>query len=380
MSCMLKIKNVFCFDLFLISLFILSYPIVAEDHAIENKRLKLVTEIKGGLKEFEQMQKDISLKFPLMKTFELKERIFSALDSYFKKDSKDYDVYIKTLTPSQLKEFSEYQRLLGKETWDRQTSNSNEINEMVGDLKKYRSNEKIYLAFVSFYNELLGKPSEAEINKCQMLKEKINVPEPVIDYWMTYPKYQGLFDYYSSVLKIINYPSEQQAMKIRLSLSELLTYNKSESDKKIQKETDDFIQKSQETLSTPNIAIPNIGSQDYYRIKLFSECMQSPEKKDAIKKVLQESIMMRKAIFSVIIGDQYGNVGYVKKIADKIDYDNFDNYWAVLQEESKHITESLFSEEIRKRYEESPKALSNKIIAKCFLECFFTPYLVLDNQ
>ena len=113
---------------------------------------------------------------------------------------------------------------------------------------------------------------------------------------------------------------------------------------------------------------------------MFSECMQSPEKKDAIKKALQESIMMRKAIFSVIIGDQYGNVEYVKKIANGIDYDNFDQYWSLLEEKSEELVESLFSNEIRKKLEEAPGAASRKMMAQCYLECFFTPYLVLDNQ
>ena len=337
----------------------------------------MLIEIKNELKELEQIQKDISSKYPLRSRFELKYPIFSSIGYFFKKDSKINDEYFKTLTPSQRKDFWDYVWGLMKEAWNRQLSSNNEIIKMMEALKKNHPDEKIYLEFAAFYDMLKNKPSEE--NKCQILREILNIPKPVIDYWMTCPRYNGLFEFYSTVIRMIDEPVDKQRRKIAPMLKELTESNKNELDKMVQEEVDTFIKKAWGVFpASPQV--PNIGSQDYYRIKLFSECMQSPEKKDAIKKALQESIMMRKAIFSVIIGDQYGNVEYVKKIANGIDYDNFDQYWSLLEEKSEELVESLFSNEIRKKLEEAPGAASRKMMAQCYLECFFTPYLVLDNQ
>ena len=191
---MTEIKTVLRFSFILISLSYLNFPIVAEENATANKREKLVAEITKELKGFEQTQKDVSAKFPFKKKVELKARIFSEMGYFFRKDRPDYDDYIKALTSSQRKDLYEYRRLLGKAVWYRQTSISNEMIEMMKTIEKYRSEDKMYLTLASFNKDLFGQPSESEINECRTLREKLGVPEPIVDYLMTYPKYQSLFD------------------------------------------------------------------------------------------------------------------------------------------------------------------------------------------
>lgn len=209
MSCMSKIKKVSCLGFFLILLTHLNCPIVAEENATENKSLRLVTEIKQELKELERIQKDISSKFPLRNRFELKYPIFSSIGSFFKKDCKSYDEYFKTLTPSQRKDFWDCVGFLMKESWKRQLSTNNEIIEMMEALKKNHPDEKIYLEFVTFYDRLKNNPSDSVANEFQMLKEKLSIPDPVIDYWMTCPRYNGLFEFYSAVIRIIDEPVDK---------------------------------------------------------------------------------------------------------------------------------------------------------------------------
>ena len=372
MSCMSKIKKVSCFGFFLILLTHLNCPLVAEENATEKKSLRLVTEIKQELKELERIQKDISSKFPLRSRFELKYPIFSSIDSFFKKDCKNYDEYFKTLAPSLREDFWDYVGLLMKEAWNRQLSSNNEIIEMMEALKRDSSDDETYLAFIKFYDGLKNNPFDSEENKRQMLREKINIPAPVVDYWMTYPRYQGLFEFYSTVIRIIDNPVDKQRRKIVPLLKELTVSNKNESDRMVQEEVDAFIKEAWGVFPVPP-QVPNAETSHYSIIKLFSESMQSPQKREDIKKALQKSKLMRKGVVSLIIGTRYGNHKNIDKIVEKFDYDNFDRYWADLQEISKGLTEEIFPGD------KSSPSKAQATMGKCYLECFFTPYLVLDN-
>jgi hypothetical protein len=374
---MSKLKKVSCFGFFLILLAHLNYSLVAEENATESKSLRLVSEIKQELKELERTQKVISEKFPLKNKFEIKEVIYSELVSFFKKDNHTFDEYFKSLTSNQREDFWEYLGILGKETWYKQISNSNEIIEMMEALKKNPPDKEWCLRFMKWYDSNKEKPADSEINKCKMLREKLNVPEPVIDYLTTSTRYHGLFEFYSTVIRIIDDPVDKQRRKIIPLLKELTVSNKNESDKMIQKETEDFIKNSWKVFPV-SIQVPNIGTRDYYIIKLFSDCMQLSQKKEVIEKVLQESKLMRKAIITLIIGARYGNRKNIEKNAEGLDYDNFGKYWLNLQEISKGLTDEIFPGD-KQRMEGLPTAATQATMGKCYLECFFTPYLVLDN-
>lgn len=160
-------------------------------------------------------------------------------------------------------------------------------------------------------------------------------------------------------------------------LKELTASNKNESNRMVQEEVDAFIKKAWGVFpASPQV--PNAGISHYFIIKFFSESMQSPQKREDIKKALQESKMMRKGVVSLIIGTRYGNHKNIDKIVEKFDYDNFDRYWTDLQEISIGLTEEIFPGD-KQRMEGSPTAKAQETMGKCYLECFFTPYLVLDN-
>lgn len=367
---LLKIKIVLCLGL-LFGLF--CCPTWAAEHIAENK---LITEIKKELTELKQIQENISSKIPaaLLEKFELKERIFAQFGDYFK-EPKRYNEYIHTLTPGQRKDFSAYKELLFKELASKEML-SNDIRDMLGILKKHAPDEKKYSQIVEFYDRVKIKPSGLEMNKCKMLQAKLKIPDDFVDFLIQSAKFQGAYRFYFIVLSAIKEPVEQKKTKIKQLMAKLYEDNKNEVN----------IEKRNNVEAFYKATVPLLweerkkGPDYYYRIKLFSDCMQPPQGQD-IKKVLQDSKLMREAVVSLMIGDGSRDVSiYVKEYNQRLNYDNFEAYWVTLQEISKNLTKQIFPRmTMLDKYSPEEKQ-AGKLNAQCYLECFFTPYLDLNNK
>ncbi len=373
MFTILKIKKLLSSGL-LLTLF---YCIICCADSVDVKTTNLETlkaEIEKKIEDYKQTREKIHSKFPsrLLTKFEMKERIYAMFGDFFR-DPKKYNSFSRSLTKDQHKEFRSFRELFGKKILYKAFSAS-EIVQMMKILKADFPDGKNISALTRLYTMFTVKPSGSDINKCKELQKKLNITEDFIDY-LKCTRFQDLYQFYYAIIRTENYPLRMKKREITRLLNKLLQSSKNDGNRDVQKEMDSYYRNSLKVFGeTPQRRA--MAFRYYYCLKLFSDSVQDPQKSKTIKKVLQESKLMRKAVLSLLIAGPWCNrhmTHYVKKYDQKLDYNNFDKYWPVLQEMSKTLIQEVFRRMKKEYLEKCPVAVrkDSELAGQCFIECFF---------
>ena len=335
-SLTLKTKRIICTT----SIFILfSFIFCPLSYGNDEKH---INEIKNKLQLLMEAKRLLLEDIPHIEKYKLNREIFSDLSNHF----RNVDLlnnYVKTLSKEEMNKFRIVEQLSAKEGI-KDSLEQPDVKEIFKIVKNKYWDDKTHEQLINCFKMSL----ELEYTKEDKLKHEalindLKISAKILDYLKIRSRFDGSYNFYDMTLRMFNFTIREKSDEMYRLLNELKNSKTGESDKKVQKEIEDFIKKSQGALSTPSVVIPNIGTRNYLYIKYFAECMQSTEKKDAIKKVLQGSKLMREAVISVVLGSLDSNAKETEMIvgAGKLDYDNFDSYWSRLEEISKGLTENF---------------------------------------
>ncbi|OGV35484.1 MAG: hypothetical protein A2020_02405 [Lentisphaerae bacterium GWF2_45_14] len=355
----------------------------------ENKIAAIKTKIGKFEKIKESTQREYGTVF--IKKIILKTSFYARFADCFRPDTKIFDNYARSLKSDMQREYREYYVLKLRKQFEEQLRTKELVQAMtLGGVKKEDLEKQS-----SLFSRLLAPLSETEITRLNALASELknSYPERQLageDGVFLYYKFEFLFQMNCTMLEQIFEKENKLATELTYSINELkaerkqLTSNKEEAGK-----IDSFIKTippiSKHRLSGLSHAEISPEISHYYRIKAFQDNMDDPESKEVIKEQLKKHIALRKAIIPLFVRNEAtrGDIDrFVEKYESQLDYNDFDKYWPALEKISKNLIPDLFTSLGRPNLQlyTAEQIENSKLAARCYLECFFTPYLDLNNK
>jgi hypothetical protein len=337
---------------------------------------KLISDIKLELTKYKRLEE----KYPNLHVYRLKGAYYGVFADYFKVTS-EYNTYIRSLSQVQQKDFLEYEKLLLKRS-TKDFCPDNSLKKITELLKENCSQNERALTFLKYDNWKSAQLTLLEEQRLDALEKQIKQP-PFMDSFIVHVNFVGLFNFYDAALSVIEKPMRPVRRQIESLRTALYKINERESDLNKKKKVIDFIEDINNQLPSNNLARKPL--EYYYRLKLFETCLSDPEFKKIIKEQLKKHIALRKAVIPLFFrkNARRGDIDrFVKKYESQLDYNDFDKYWQALGKISKNLIPDLFTSLGRPNLKlyTSEQIENSKLAGQCYIECFFTPHLYLNNK
>jgi len=368
------IKNYACLKLlFWVLIANIIFSIQAEDVSDDQQ---LIGDIKLELAKYKKLEG----KYPNLHVYRLKGNNYGEFANYFRVN-KEYTTYLHSLNQVQQRDFLEYDKLLQRRSI-KDFYSKNSFKEITELLKENFPQNKELLTFLKYFDLEKMQLTSVEEQRLDDLEKQIKQP-PFMDSFIVHVNFVGLFNFYDTAILVIEEPMTPVRRQITSLMNTLYEINEKQSDLNKKNEITSFVTYVYNQLPSRNLDRKPLYY--YYRLKLFESCLSDPKSKEIIKEQLKKHIALRKAVIPLFIRTDATRRDidrFVKEYESQLDYNDFDKYWPALEKISKNLIPDLFTSLGRPNLQlyTAEQIENSKLAARCYLECFFTPNLDLNNK